>query len=139
MSEEENINNSDKNSDETNNICVPEEVKEAISKLPENERKTIIRSLTMSFRGVSSPFNPMVDKMTQEHITLTLQNAEKESERDFKLISNQKLYDFLLVVGALIFVLALCYVFRDNISSIKDILIPIATFVGGYGFGKNKR
>lgn len=141
MEEKDTKNNASNTDKETQrNLINPEDdIQEIINNLPENERESIKKSLTMSFSQVSGPFNPMVEKMTPEHITLTLQNAEKESEREFKLISKQKMYDFLLVIGALLFVFTLCYLFRNNVNSIKDILIPIATFVGGYGFGKNRK
>ena len=141
MEEKDTKNNASNTDKETQgNLINPEDdIQEIINNLPENERESIKKSLTMSFSQVSGPFNPMVEKMTPEHITLTLQNAEKESEREFKLISKQKMYDFLLVIGALLFVFTLCYLFSNNVNSIKDILIPIATFVGGYGFGKNRK
>lgn len=127
----------------TANIASPiEEVNEAIKDLPEDKKRIIQRSISLFMQGVMPVANPIHEKITQEHISAMLTNAEKESVRFY---TGQKINK---IVGLIIFLVTvsvfagLLIIFRNHISDIQELITHLlalcAGAYGGYGYGMSK-
>lgn len=139
MDNMENENNSQHGKDEIQNPAeLPEELKNVIDKLPDTDRKAVTSSFSMFMQGMTRPRNPMMEKITSEHISLSLTYSEAESKRIFELQKREKTLDFWLVIIVLGFIFALCYMFKNNIEHVKQIIMLLVTFIGGYGFALKK-
>ena len=127
------------------NLKVPEEKQllEQVqnSNIPDNFKQIILRTFSKKefhFEGMFPIQNPMLEKINEEHITDIIKNGEASDKRDYEIITREKTFNFILAIAILIFVLLLCFIFRDNIQSVMSIIIPMITFVGGYGYGYRK-
>lgn len=143
-------NNENQNKEIQNNEIIENEnplktvkkVNEAINKLPENERRIFAEFQALTMQGVMPTSNPLVEKISPEHITTVLANVDKESERAYKFDILGKIIGSIVFVIILIAIVALIYVFRNHMNDISEILKmliygSLGAF-GGYGFGLRK-
>ena len=118
-----------------------EEMEEALKDLPE-EKQQIIKRVSLSMQGIMPIPNPVVEKLTPEHITTLLENSNLESERYYE---NSKLNKILLTVIVAIILAVftiLVIVFRNHIKDIQELLIILLSSglsgIGGYSLGYKK-
>lgn len=118
-----------------------EEMEEALKDLPE-EKQQIIKRVSLSMQGIMPIPNPVVEKLTSEHITTLLENSNLESERYYE---NSKLNKILLTVIVAIILTVftiLVIVFRNHIKDIQELLIILLSSglsgIGGYSLGYKK-
>jgi pyrrolidone-carboxylate peptidase len=72
------------NEPEDDGEAVPTEVAEALEELPPEQRR-VVSSMFLSMGRMSASRSSALDKkITPEHISQTLNNLERENERDFK-------------------------------------------------------
>ena len=129
--------NKEKEEEKEENYPIPEEV---LKKIPEKERKNFISEVTSFFAGQFRVPNPMMNKVTSQHISDILKYSDEEDKRDredYKRDRNLKLFIFL---GVLLFIVFLVIIFKDNVNTLISILGAMAALAGaafgGWGFGK---
>ena len=94
-----------------NTILDDPELEQALESVPPQERKVIERMMVSSFqmRGVSSPETAVMKKITEEHITKYLEGAEIDMKNSYTEKFHKKVFTFLTIVVAMIFLLLLFY------------------------------
>lgn len=107
---------------------------ETFQKLPPELKQQIL--ISMSSHRVGSIPNPLVDKITPEHIAKVLDNVDKEDERNFKDQTVTRRYQFIYFVISLGF-LAFLIVYLSGIDKalMVEVLKLILTFLSGVGVG----
>lgn len=116
---------------------VPAEVAEAIEELPPEQRQ-MMSSMFLSMNRISSSRSSAIAKrVTSEHISQTLDNLEKENERDFKRSQSGE-NTKRLSMGAIL-VLVLMVFGYAGITNDKDlaekVIIAGISGLGGFGAG----
>lgn len=142
MENNENQNKEEQNDEIIENENPLEKVNEVIKDLPEEKRKMIRESISLSMQGIMAVPHPMMEKVSSEHITTVLANADKDSDRAFKLDIIGKVIGSLVFVFILIAVVVLIYVFRNHMNDISELLKALiyagSGLLGGYGLGYYK-
>jgi hypothetical protein len=103
-------------------------------------RREITEEFSM-LAGVSGQLvNPIIDKVTSEHISKTIDNAEAENKRESEAGYSIRRYTFLYFVVGLSAVLALIIFFgvREQWAVISSIVTGILGFGGGFGLGRSR-
>lgn len=116
---------------------VPSELLEALNELPPNQRKTITSTFLSMERMSSSSSSSLAKRVTPEHITQTLNNLEKENERDFKKSQSGEITKRSGMVAILVLVLMVfgyAGLTKDKELAEKVIIAGIAG-IGGFGAG----
>lgn len=143
MENNENQNKEIQNNEIIENENTSDKADEVINDLPEDQRDIVRKSISISsMQGIMSVSHPMMEKVSPEHITTYLANADKDSERAFKLDIIGKVIGSIVFVIILTAIVALICVFRNHINDISEILKmliygSLGAF-GGYGFGLRK-
>lgn len=142
MENNENQNKEEQNDEIIENENPLEKVNEVIKDLPEEKRKMIRESISLSMQGIMAVPHPMMEKVSPEHITTVLSNADKDSDRAFKLHVIGKVISAIVFVIILIAVVVLIYVFRNHMNDISELLKALiyagTGLLGGYGLGYYK-
>lgn len=116
---------------------VPTEIVEALKELPPNKRQMVSSMFLSMERLSSSGSSALVKRVTPEHITQTLENLEKENERDFKKSQSSEVTKRMGMVATLVLVLmVLGYagLTKDKDLAEKVIIAGISG-IGGFGAG----
>ena len=134
LQEEATTPTSDKSSEEG---VIPTEVVEALEELPPDQRR-IVSSMFLSMGRMSSTSSSaLVKRVTPEHITQTLDNLEKDNERDFKKSQSSEITK-RLGMGAILILVLMVFGYagltKDKELAEKVILAGISG-VGGFGAG----
>ncbi|BAU12033.1 hypothetical protein LEP3755_25610 [Leptolyngbya sp. NIES-3755] len=128
---------SNTSSDSQADDAVPTEVVEALKDLPPDQRKVVSSMLISMNRISSSGSSSLAKRLTSEHITQTLDNLEKENERDFKKSQSSEVTK-RLSIGAIL-VLALMVFGYAGLTKDKElaekVIIAGISGIGGYGAG----
>lgn len=85
--------------------AIPTEVVEALKELPPDQRRVVSSMFLSMGRMSSSSSSALVKRVTPEHITQTLDNLEKENERDFKKSQSSEITKRLGMGAILVLVL----------------------------------
>jgi hypothetical protein len=88
--------------------------------------------------GVFPRKNPLLDRITPEHITTIIQNANEEDKRDREERKNERRHNYLILVTAIIAVLLVSglFIYAQQLEFLKYIIGAIFGFAGGFGVGK---
>lgn len=117
--------------------AVPTEVVEALKELPPDQRKVVSSMLISMQRISSSSSSSLAKRVTSEHVTQTLDNLEKENERDFRRSQSSEITK-RLSIGAIL-VLALMVFGYAGLTKDKElaekVIIAGISGIGGYGAG----
>lgn len=133
--------------DAVENECLPQEFKKMLEQVPEEDRPRIRKeikemSMRISASGVFREPHPMIAKIKPEHIAKLLDNSEKDSERDFRSKTQDRVFVFAVLVILLIFFSLVVFIFRHHMSDVMQLLLLVLTnsiaFAGGYGVARNK-
>jgi hypothetical protein len=105
---------------------------EVLQKLPAE-----LQRLVVSLQSVTAPvFNPVLQKINEEHITKVLDQAESDSERDFSDRRSARRYGLLYaLLAAILFVFVTIYLAGQDKELYRDLLTKIIIFFGGGGLG----
>lgn len=109
---------------------------DVIRELPAGAKQQIERSLVM-MSGGSRTLSPIAEKVTSEHITQIIENAEKESQREFetsKINENTKRWGMGAILSLIVIVFIYAGVTKDKDLSEKVVLAGISA-IGGFGAG----
>ena len=116
---------------------IPNEVLETI---PDEERGRLfsIMKETMISSFMSNN-DPIAEKITAEHISKVLDNANIQDERDRKERKSEKNYQIVYLLIGLAFIGFLIVYLKDDTELLYKIIIAIISFVGGFGVGKIRK
>ena len=134
LQEEATTPTSDKSSEEG---VIPTEVVEALKELPPDQRRMVSSMFLSMERMSSTSSSALVKRVTPEHITQTLDNLEKDNERDFKKSQSSEITK-RLGMGAILILVLMVFGYagltKDKELAEKVILAGISG-VGGFGAG----
>lgn len=90
--------------------------------------------------GVARQENPIVKKITPEHIDKYLDGTKLELQESYKEKHERKIFNLLILIVALVFIIVLTWMLKDNEAILEKILYTLGGLVagafGGYGYGK---
>lgn len=117
-----------------NEPVIPEEL---LSELPPKDRKEFIQSFTR-ISGIFPQQNPLLKKITTEHISELLKISDATDQRDRKERSNERNHNFKVLVTALLAIFLVCglFIWAKQEEFLKYIIGAIIGFGGGFGVGK---
>lgn len=122
--------------DQSDEEVVPNALVEALNELPPNQKK-MMTSMFLSMEHRSSSNSSLAKRVTPEHITQTLNNLEKEDERDFKKSQSSEITK-RLGMGAILVLVLMVFGYagltKDKDLAEKVIIAGIAG-IGGFGAG----
>ena len=108
---------------------------EVFDKLPPDAKRLVEMSLTMARFSGPMP-NPLLEKISGEHIGKIIENTEKDSERQYKDIQSARKYALAYVaMSILLFGFIIVYLADRNPTLLKEILVVLGIFAGGFGSG----
>lgn len=107
--------------------------------LPSQEKKLVSHEM-VRMMGVMKQENPIIKKITSEHIDKFLEGSKLELQEAYKEKHERKLFIFGSFIVALIFIFALAWLLKDKEDLLEKILYTLGGLVagafGGYGYGK---
>lgn len=122
-----------------------EELDEILEEVPERHRKTIEKFMIASsvqMRGMVSPENAIMEKVSEEHITEYLKGAREEMQNSFSEKKQNKIFIFFTLLASFAFFCVIIILLKDNPEVMEKIIYALIGLVagafGGYGVGKNK-
>jgi hypothetical protein len=120
-------------------LGIPAEILEGI---PAEARQIIERSLSLSIFGSIGRQPPFADKVTSDHITKVIDNAEKDSLRDSEAERRIHWMTFGVVIALFVFVGVL--LFAPNPTPLAQDVIKVAIGLvtgglAGYGLGRKAK
>lgn len=115
--------------------AIPDEI---YKNLPPEVRRIITST---SFSGIMPMQNPLLGKITSEHITTVLSHSDEEDKRDRTERREERGHNYKVMVTALIFILivGILLVYAQQIDILKYMVGAILGFAGGFGIGKYYR
>jgi hypothetical protein len=130
-------NNGHKNGNENNRDHDPVIPEEFLNELPPKDRKDFIQSITR-ISGIFPPQNPLAKKITSEHISEILKISDASDQRDRQERSNERNYNFKILVTVLVAIFLVCglFIWAKQEEFLKYIIGAIIGFGGGFGVGK---
>ena len=111
---------------------IPQEI---IESLPE-EHRVSLRAMFSSLSFSGKPPSPILEKVTEEHITELIDGSKKHDERQYKFAASGRKYNLtyiLIFVG--VFVFLTLFFGRSNESLYIEITKAIAFLAGGFAGG----
>lgn len=117
-----------------NDSIVPDEI---LARIPQKERKEFIQTIT-KVAGVFSPQNPLIKKITPDHISKLLQNADDCDKRDREERTDERNYNYKIMATVLFTAVLVCalFIWTAQIDLLKFFIGAIFGFGGGFGVGK---
>jgi hypothetical protein len=126
------------NESEDEEEAVPAEVAEAFEELPPEQRRMVSSMFLSMGRMSPSRSSALAKKVTPEHISQTLNNLEKENERDFKRSQSGETTKRLGMGAILVLVLMVFgYAGLTNDKDLAEkVIIAGISGLGGFGAGR---
>lgn len=130
--------------DDADDILIPEGVETILEGLPKDAKKRVEKLVVQEFGmmgiGRRSQENEIAKKINEEHITNYLNGAKEQMHNDFRERHERKIFTIVLVSLALIFILLVIILLKENTAVLEKIIYSITGLVagafGGYGFGR---
>jgi hypothetical protein len=117
----------------------PPEVVQMLESAPPEVRRQIVSffSMIMSRGLIPDPVaSKLADKVTGDHITQLIESSDKDSEREFKNCQWGRVFQFAIaVIGLVFFAFLVVQLKAANPELLKDLVIGVASFLGGLGTG----
>jgi hypothetical protein len=135
--QKENGNTKNGHEEENNKDGEPVIPEELLNELPPKDRKEFIQSVTR-ISGIFPQQNPLAKKITSEHISELLKISDASDQRDHQERSNERNYNFKVLVTVLIAIFLICvlFIWAKQEEFLKYIIGAIIGFGGGFGVGK---
>lgn len=116
---------------------LPKEITEIVKGLPEEEGKIIKERIQLMMSSFNMPsYNPLIKKITGEHIDKIIENSEKDDERGFRFACISKNYTLIFtILGIGVFIFLTIFLAKDASNIYMDILKVAFGFLGGFGVG----
>jgi len=113
---------------------------EILEAVPVEERGRFISIMKESmFAGFMSSNDTIAEKITTEHISKVLENADTQDKRDRQERRSEKNYQIIFLLIGLVFIGFLIIFLKDDKDLLYKIIIAIISFIGGFGMGKIKK
>lgn len=97
---------------------------------------------SMVLRRVA-PEAPIMEKLTGEHLTEIIRNAESESRREHRSALENRVFILLVTVIGLVFFGFIIVQLKDKPDVMEKVLFTVGGIIagafGGYGIGTKKR
>ena len=129
------VENCDNENEKDGEPVIPEEL---LNEIPPNQRKEFIQSFTR-ISGVFQQPNPLLKKITSDHITDLIKNHHEADQRDREERQGERNYNFKILITVLLTILILCggFIYAKQEEFLKYIIGAIIGFGGGFGVGKH--
>ena len=115
----------------------PNEILEVI---PAEERGRFVSIMKETmFASFMSSNNPIAEKITTEHISKVLENADIQDKRDRQERKSEKNYQIIFLSIGLVFIGLLIIFLKEDKDLLYKIIIAIISFIGGFGIGKTRQ
>ena len=133
----ENGNTKNGHEEENNKDSEPVIPEQLLNELPLKDRKEFIQSFTR-ISGIFPQQNPLVKKITSEHISELLKISDASDQRYHQERSNERNHNFKVLVTVLIAIFLICglFIWAKQEEFLKYIIGAIIGFGGGFGVGK---
>lgn len=121
-----------------------EDLDELLDNIPDQEKKMIMKtSMSMLNMSASNHLeNPIVKKITEEHISSFLDASKQNMELEYKDKKQNNVFVGSIILAVMIFIIVLIILLKDSPELMEKIICIfvglITGVIGGYGFGKNK-
>lgn len=129
-------------SDDEKDVDIPEGVQEILDDLPADKRKVVKRT-AIQMMGVMQRENPLLKKITEKHIDQFLEGSKIQMQEEYKEQHEKKIFLVIVLLIALVFIVALVVLLKDNPDILEKVLYTLGGVItgafGGYGIGKNAR
>ena len=112
-----------------------------VAHLPPEEKRVLTRAIT-SFTQYAGPMmNPLLRKITPEHIDKIIDHTESDSKRDHDTTRSTRRFAFAYFVASLLALGFLVWFLTssEETSLLQTIVTGILGFGGGFGVGKLTR
>jgi hypothetical protein len=117
------------------NLPIPEEV---LAGVPAEHRQAIVRAFSSVTQLAAPVVNPVLHRITSEHVSQIIDNTENGSVREHDASRSRRRYQFAyFLLGAGVTVgLIVFFTVSDNRELIPPIVTAIAGFLGGLATGQ---
>lgn len=122
---------------------IDKKFEEMISDIPDEVKEEIVESITSIQRTQSMSFPPetlVMSKITEEHISEFLAASRENMQKSYEEKRNNKFFLCFLILIALIFVIAIIILLKDQAQIMEKIIYIFLGFLGGaaggYGIGR---
>lgn len=122
------------------------EFEELINNIPEDVKEEIVESITSirSTQQMSIPPEALImTKINENHISEFLAASKENMQNSYVEKKQNKIFMGFLILLAMIFVILIILLLRDQPEVMEKIIYIILGFLGGaaggYGFGKHKK
>lgn len=123
------------NLDSTEGKKSPTEEENIVEGMPAEMKRIMRASLFMGNMA-----NPMLEKITPEHITQVLKISDKQEDNSHSEYKTDKRYTFLyFIVGAAIFVFLIYFLIDRDKDLLLKLISYLVAFAGGFGVGRIPR
>lgn len=106
---------------------------EILGTMPPESRGRVTRSFSSITQFASPVFNPVLQRITSEHISQVISNAAAQSNREAEAEKSNRRYQFSYFVVTIVALLSLLVFFA--IREQYNVLIPVVTGITGLGSG----
>jgi hypothetical protein len=115
---------------------------EVLKELPPQQQEQIKRFVSQSVSLFSGQFpNPLLQKVTSEHISDVIKNADETDKRDRTERGSERKHNIIILSIALFCTLFLVVflVIYNQLELLKYFISAILGFAGGFGVGKYRK
>jgi hypothetical protein len=104
-----------------------------INEINEPEDKRVLRVISRQFMAmISGRSNPLLDKISPEHITEILNNSRRQDFSD-------KIYNVIILCICLAFLVFLIVYLQSQKDLLEKVILAFLSFAAGFGVGKFKK
>ena len=114
---------------------------ENFEQVPPGSRGRISRSVNIFTSIGGDRFNPLLHRIKPEHISASIANRERSSEREHQTQSSVRRYQFLYFLIGLIAAIGLIVFFSltDDRVTLTTVIVAVLGFAAGFGVGRANR
>lgn len=119
---------------QTTDSVLPKELEKVVEELPTPIKQSVELSMMSMISGRNN--NPIIQKLTPEHISKFLDYTQEDDRRDHSLkASNRWFHLAYVVIAIIVFIFLVVYLLDRNTPLLIDILKLFIAFIGGMGSG----
>ncbi len=111
---------------------------EILERMPPESRGRVVRSFSHITQFPGPVVNPVLQRITSEHLTQMLGNAEAQSSRDAEAEKSNRRYQFSYFIVTIVGLLSLLVFFtlREQFDLLTAIITGVAGLGAGFGLGR---
>ena len=115
-----------------------------------SDQRGVVKGIAAHISMSEGSPDPIKEKVTAEHITMTLNMAGEHDEREFQLLKqgedrrdSNRWFGLAIFIIAVIAICWLCHALKDDKDLLKQVLTGVFSFaagaLGGYGFAHKQK